>query len=223
MGMTSAFQQKTTGAMTYPRRGTLNRLLFRTPLIWWRMGLAPLLGRWMLVLTTWGRKSGLPRHTMLSYALCQGRLYLLPGWAGRSDWVRNLQADPSVTVQLGHSIFSASARQVTHLEEYTAVAEVMFAAASAHWRVPTGGDSHFRPWLASLDIAYDARDLVAHRDRAPIVALDPSDRGQPSTGCRSGSPPPLPEDLTWLWGLALASFAAGWLLGRWSGRSKPPL
>lgn len=220
MSVTPAFQQKATGAMAYPRRGTLNRLLFKTPLVWWRMGLAPLLGRWMLVLTTWGRKSGLPRHTMLSYVLVKGRLYLVPGWAEQSDWVRNLQADPSVTIQLGHSIFSASARLVTQLEEYTTVAEQLFAA---------GGDSHFRPWLTSLSIAYDVQDLIAHRDRAPIVALDPSDHRQPSAGCRSGSPPPLPEDLVWLWGLALACFAAGWLLaprqgaeaaGRWSGRPK---
>ena len=71
--MTEKYQQKASGSMTYPKKGTLNRLNFKSPLIWWRMGLGPLMshqalaGNKMLVLTSWGRKSQLPRHTMLTY------------------------------------------------------------------------------------------------------------------------------------------------------------
>lgn len=41
--MTSDFQQKANGAMTYPAKGTLNRLLFKSPLICWRMGLGQIM------------------------------------------------------------------------------------------------------------------------------------------------------------------------------------
>jgi deazaflavin-dependent oxidoreductase (nitroreductase family) len=187
--------------MTYPAKRTLNRLLFKTPLIWWRMGLGPILGQVMLVLTTWGRKSKLPRHTMLSYTLYNGRAYLLSGWGDHTDWYRNVLDNSHVTVQRGAHPYSALARRVTEVEEYAAVARILFQ---------TGGDSHFRPWLQSLAIDYDPNDLIAKRDRVYMVALDPTDEP---------GPPPMPSDLTWVWGVIASSFAAGWLVGRW-GRSR---
>jgi hypothetical protein len=76
----------------------------------------------------------------------------------------------------------------------------------------TGGDSHFIPWLESLDIAYDLDDLVAKRDRVYMVALDATDEP---------GPPPMPVDLKWVWGVMLASFVAGWLMGRFSKPGSP--
>jgi deazaflavin-dependent oxidoreductase (nitroreductase family) len=192
------------GAMTYPAPWTLNRLFFKTPLIWWRMGLGPALGSWMLVLTTWGRRSRLPRHTMLSYTPCNGRVYLISGWGSRADWHQNITADPHVTVQRGRGAHSALARRVTGMEEYAAVMGLL---------LQTGGDTHFRPWLKSLDIAYDLDDLIAKRDRVYMVALDP-------TG--ESGPPPMPADLTWVWGVIAGSFAVRWWLGRSSRPSTSP-
>lgn len=200
--MSSPFHQQATGAMTYPAPWTLNRLLFKTPLIWWRMGLGPALGRWMLVLTTWGRRSRLPRHSMLSYTPYGGRVYLISGWGSRADWYQNITADPHVTVQAGRGAYNALARRVTDVEEHAAVMGLL---------LQTGGDTHFRPWLKSLDIAYDLDDLTAKRDRVYLVALDPT--GEPG-------PPPMPADLTWVWGVIVGSFAAGWWLGRSSGHSR---
>ncbi|MCC7354365.1 MAG: nitroreductase family deazaflavin-dependent oxidoreductase [Anaerolineae bacterium] len=194
--MSSSFQQKATGAMTYPARQTLDRLLFKSPLIWWRMGLGPLLGRTMLVLTTWGRKSGLPRYTVLSYTVVNGKVYVGSGWGSRADWYRNIQANPRITVQIGKRTYSAFARRVEDVDEFRAVMQRL---------LETGGDSHFRSWLRSLDIAYDLNDLVAKRDRVHQVALDPTDEP---------GPPPLEADLTWVWGVMLVSFAVGWMMGR---------
>ena len=59
----------------------------------------------------------------------------------------------------------------------------------------TGGDSHFKPWLKSLDIAYDLDDLIAKRDRVYLVVLDPTDQI---------GPPPMASDLIWLWAVILA-------------------
>ncbi len=189
------------GMMTYPARGTWNRLLFKLPLFWWRLGLRPRLAPFMCLITTWGRKSRLPRYTMLTYGRDGDTIYLLAGWGARSDWYQNMVADPHVTVQLSDRTYSARARRVTDRAEFAAQLREVFRL---------GGDAYFRPWLESLDIAFDLDDAVVKRDRIYLVALDPS---------QEPGPPPLPADLAWVWWVIGASFAAGWLLGRHSGAS----
>ncbi len=51
-------------------------------------------------LTTTGRRSGLPRRTEIWYLDRGDGLYLLSGNGEDADWVRNLRADPRVTVEL---------------------------------------------------------------------------------------------------------------------------
>ena len=52
-------------------------------------------------LTTTGRVSGRPHTIEIWFALQDRTLYLLSGGEDRSDWVRNLQASPEVTVRIG--------------------------------------------------------------------------------------------------------------------------
>ena len=54
-----------------------------------------------LYLTTRGRRSGQPHRIEIWFAAHDGRLYLLAGGRERADWVRNLRANPRVTVELG--------------------------------------------------------------------------------------------------------------------------
>lgn len=81
-----------------PRSG-LMRFLFRLPLLLWRMGLGWMLPRSMLVLTTRGRVSGLPRHAMLDYIVHRGEVVIGSAWGGRSQWARNLASDNVVSVE----------------------------------------------------------------------------------------------------------------------------
>jgi deazaflavin-dependent oxidoreductase (nitroreductase family) len=66
-----------------------------------------------LLLTTSGRRSGEPRTAALIY-LKEGERWVVAASNGGSDhppsWLLNLQADPSVTVQIGRKKFSARAR-----------------------------------------------------------------------------------------------------------------
>lgn len=88
-------------SLPYP--AGLLRLLLRLPLLLHRLGLG-----WMLspfpffVLTTRGRKSGLPRHAVLEWRRHGSRFYVVSAWGRRSQWLKNLVADPIVTVQNGH-------------------------------------------------------------------------------------------------------------------------
>ena len=66
------------------------------PITLYRLGLGPLIGRLVLLLTTTGRKSGLPRVTPLQYELIDGAYYVGAALGLKADWLRNLQADPRV-------------------------------------------------------------------------------------------------------------------------------
>jgi deazaflavin-dependent oxidoreductase (nitroreductase family) len=77
------------------------------------LGLGPLVGRLILLLTTTGRKSGLPRVTALQYEEVDGAIYVGSSKGTRADWFQNLQANPCVTVRVKSRQFSGMARPVT--------------------------------------------------------------------------------------------------------------
>ncbi len=194
--------RKTFGSLTYPQKGSFNRFFYKFPLLLWRMGFGPFLshpnrgGKRMLVITTLGRKSGLPRHTMVSRIDFDQKNYAVSGWSLRSDWIKNIHKNPLVTVQLGLKIYAAHARRVVDLEEFRGVARSLFKS---------GGDSHFEDWLDTLDIANTLDDLIDKRDRICLIGFDPVDMEGPT---------PLNADLLWVWAVLL-SLLLGWLFFIW--------
>lgn len=66
-----------------------------------------------LVLTTTGRKSGLPRDSALIFGTDGDRYVVVASMGGapvHPQWYRNLTANPSVSVQVKDEVFTASAR-----------------------------------------------------------------------------------------------------------------
>ncbi|MEW6060177.1 MAG: nitroreductase family deazaflavin-dependent oxidoreductase [Actinomycetota bacterium] len=68
-------------------------------------------------LTTTGRSSGRPHTIEIWFALHRDRVYLLAGEGEGSDWVRNLQAHPTVGLRLGDRDMLARAYVVADPEE----------------------------------------------------------------------------------------------------------
>ena len=68
-------------------------------------------------LTTRGRVSGRPHEIEIWFALDGRTLYLLSGGGDASDWVRNLRAEPPVTVRLRDTTYAATARVVAAGDE----------------------------------------------------------------------------------------------------------
>ena len=68
-------------------------------------------------LTTTGRVSGDPHRIEIWYAAVPGTLYLMAGGGMGSDWVRNLVADPAVTVELDGADRRATGRVLHDAEE----------------------------------------------------------------------------------------------------------
>jgi deazaflavin-dependent oxidoreductase (nitroreductase family) len=80
----------------------------------------------MLILHTTGRKSGKERENPLVYLERDGRVYVFASKAGapdNPDWVHNLSADPSVTVEMGTERFPATAVAVPEPQRTEVYAE----------------------------------------------------------------------------------------------------
>jgi len=79
----------------------------------YRLGLGPVVGRLVLLLTTTGRKSGLPRTTALQYEEVDGAIYLGSSKGTQADWFKNLAANPNVSIRVKSRQFSGVAEAVT--------------------------------------------------------------------------------------------------------------
>ena len=77
----------------------MGRQYYRLPVVLWRLGLGSLVGRVNVLLTVTGRSTGLPRHTPVTPHVVGGKTYIWCPYGGRSQWYRNLMANPVVMVQ----------------------------------------------------------------------------------------------------------------------------
>ena len=63
-------------------------------------------------LTTRGRRTGRPHTIEIWFVAVGSTAYLMAGGRERSDWVRNLMADPAVTLRVGEDSWPAQGRVV---------------------------------------------------------------------------------------------------------------
>jgi deazaflavin-dependent oxidoreductase (nitroreductase family) len=67
----------------------------------------------VLLLTTTGRKSGLPRQTRLQYEKEGGAIYVAAARGQQADWFRNILANPHVEVQFEGQALRGLAEPIT--------------------------------------------------------------------------------------------------------------
>jgi deazaflavin-dependent oxidoreductase (nitroreductase family) len=115
-------------------------------------------------LTTTGRVSGKPREIEIWFALVHvvevsraeddwpstWTVYMLSGSRDRSNWVRNLIRDPTVSVRIGNRTFPGRARIVEDPEEDLQARDLLIAKYSPSY---SGDLSNWRQ--TSLPIAVD--------------------------------------------------------------------
>jgi len=125
MGMVERILLENPGTVQSP--GKIFKFLNRFPLFFYQIGLGGLIVGPFLRITTTGRISGKPRHTMLEFINdpADGNPVILSGWGGRSDWVKNLRKDPRVIVNKGWRSFPAMAKEIP-LEEAASLLEGYF-------------------------------------------------------------------------------------------------
>jgi deazaflavin-dependent oxidoreductase (nitroreductase family) len=82
--------------------GPVGRWFFRAPVNLYRLGLGGLMGRRMVMIEHTGRTSGLPRQTVLeSVRYDEKSIDVAAAWGTKSDWYRNLEAEPRLEVSSG--------------------------------------------------------------------------------------------------------------------------
>jgi len=91
------------------------------------IGLGPLVGRIILLLTTTGRKSGKKRVTPLQYEKIGEDYYIGAARGLKADWVRNLQSNPQVEIRVGAKQFQGAAEVVTDPARFADFLEVRLA------------------------------------------------------------------------------------------------
>ncbi|MBZ0301678.1 MAG: nitroreductase family deazaflavin-dependent oxidoreductase [Anaerolineae bacterium] len=177
MTTTTKSTQHDSGFFVYPSGGW-RKWMFQAPLVLWRMGLGWMLPRQLLVLAATGRKSGLPRYTMIEYFNIDGTLHMVSGWGERSQWVKNIVADPVVTVEsVNEGVIQGRAHRLTSEDEFRSLWQPMLRSPIAE------------PQLARWGMQRTVEDFIAKRDRAVIFAIEAGD---------VPAPPPLEQDLQWV-------------------------
>jgi len=78
------------------------------------LGLGPLIGRIILLLTTIGRKTSQKRVTPVQYEVIDGDYYIGAARGVKADWFRNIQANPSVEVHVKSLHFKGHAEAITN-------------------------------------------------------------------------------------------------------------
>ena len=95
---------------------TFWKLLKYPPQLIYAIGLGPIYGRLVLMLTTTGRKSGKSRVTPLQYEEIDGDIYIGSARGTNADWWRNIVANPKVRIQVKSRKFEGRAELVTDLK-----------------------------------------------------------------------------------------------------------
>jgi deazaflavin-dependent oxidoreductase (nitroreductase family) len=121
--------------------------------------------RVVMLLTTIGRKSGLPRVTPLQYEEVDGVYYVGSARGVQADWFRNIQADPSVQVQIRECSFRASAEAVLTPQR---VADFLALRLKRH---PVFIGLLMR--LEGLPLKFSRADLERFSDKKTFVIIRP--------------------------------------------------
>lgn len=157
-----------------------------------RAGLAAWLGNpvtgWQCLVTTTGRRSGLPRHTPLGYFVADGAAWVMAGYGPATQWYRNVLEDPRVTLLLpGRPPIAATAEHATDPSTRAAIIPPLARSMA----VPGAMIGCFPPTSTNERIL----ECVAW---VPLVRIAPADGSSLAAG------PDDPGGLGWTWRQALA-------------------
>jgi uncharacterized protein len=167
--------------------------LFKTPILFYWLGLGFIAGRIFMVMTTVGRKSGQPRRTAIEFHEFKRRKYIFSGWGTNTDWYRNIQANPHITIQTWRGAESVTAHRITSDLELATVFE--FAMSNPTQKMV----------MKSIGFDMTLDQFLAQKERFTFVTFNPTDRPTPK---------PLQANLVWVWAVLLhfALFFSAWLV-----------
>ena len=154
----------------------------------WRLGLGPWVNAWpevggrIMVITHIGRKTGIKRRTPVNYTIAGGEIYCTAGFGSKSDWYRNIIANPDVEVWLPDGWWAGVAEDVTYIDIRTPLLRQVLI------------DSGFAARAAGIDpVGMPGEEFEAVTADYRLIRIR-------LTEARTGSGGP--GELAWLWPLA---------------------
>ena len=117
------------------------RIVFRFPILLYRLNLGWLFGERALLLEHRGRKSGIIRKAVVEvvdHDLQKDSYTVAAAWGNQSDWYKNIQAQPNVSVEVGTKRFAAFAKMLSadeaaqHLNTYATKHPFAFRQLGSH-------------------------------------------------------------------------------------------
>ncbi len=153
------------------RPNALTRRLFRAPVYLYRWHGGWLLGHRFLLLAHVGRRTGLPRHTVLEvveYRPQVGEAVVVSGFGRNAQWLRNIAATPHPEVIIGTQRFVATHR-ILGTEEAVRVFKAYEHRNRFVFPIIRGVLSRLLGWT------YDGSDAARRRlvEQLPFVAFRP--------------------------------------------------
>ncbi|MCA9864469.1 MAG: nitroreductase family deazaflavin-dependent oxidoreductase [Thermomicrobiales bacterium] len=162
------------------RPNALRKWFFRLPVPLYRGPVGKMMSkRCVMMLTTIGRTSGLPRTSGVSFMPVGDSYIVFAGWGIQSDWYKNLLANPDVTVQIGGKRFKATARLV---DDPARRKDLMLQMRNRSGEC--GPPDPVRSFLKSaglFDYEGELEMAVEQADQLPVVEITPIS-GAPSPG-----------------------------------------
>lgn len=169
-------------------RSTPTSTTIDIPLLLWRLGLQPVLGQW-LALITYNDSRGELQRTISEYIGAPTGVKYVPVRFGVA-WYDELMQNPNVTVQ------TADGTQSMRLHRVTEDAELLMVYDLLRQRYPELLANYLR-WLGVEDTP---EALVMNKERLYFIGFTPS---------IEETPPALESDLIWVW-VALAVIWTIW-------------
>jgi deazaflavin-dependent oxidoreductase (nitroreductase family) len=173
------------------------RKLYKTPILLYRLGLGKMIGKYIMVISTYGRKSGKVRRTPIEYYCIDKDIYAISGFEREPDWYQNLKANPHVTLQTNQGVHHMLARRPETEEEWQGVFDYLRKSPISTLTIPEIIEN-----LSDPKIRKQIQEW-------PVVFFEPTDETCPAV---------LEIDLLWTWPLILLFLAFEltfwWLISR---------
>lgn len=163
----------------------------RGMLMLWRLGLGWSMEIWptvfgrLMVIEHTGRKSGTVYRTPVDFTRWNGDVYCIAGFGPKTDWLRNLRADPDIAVWLPDGRWTARAEDVTGCPDHLEIMRRLLV------------DSGFASRAIGLDPRVISDDALADATATyRLIRITPREREDVPGG---------PGDLAWIWYPAAAA------------------